>query len=95
MSGNCGDGLQQDEAVKRSCFGMNDFFMFTATGTADFAYDGFRQQVMTMGRYYTDSFRFADTQSEGNLSYREKRGATHDYAFANQYIFNGLQFFWE
>ncbi len=95
MSGNCGDGSQQDESVKRSCFGMNDFFMFTATGTADFAYDGFRQQVMTMGRYYTDSFRFADTQSEGNLSYREKRGATHDYAFANQYIFNGLQFFWE
>lgn len=95
MSGNCGDGSQQDEAVKRSSLGKTDFFMFTATGTDDFAYGGFRQQVMNMGKYFTDSFQFADTQAEGNLSYREKDGATHDYAYANQYIFNGLQFFWE
>lgn len=46
------------------------------------------------GKNYTESFRFADTQKEGNLSYREKKGATHDYAFANEYIYNGLQFLW-
>ena len=94
MSGNCGNGSEQDAAVKQSGLGITDFFVFTATGTEDFAYDGFKQQVMNMGRYFTDSFRFADTQEEGNLSYREKTGATHDYAFANQYIYNGLQFFW-
>lgn len=94
MSGNCGDGSQQDDAVKKSGFGINDFFVFTATGTEDFAYEGFRRQVMNMGKYYTESFRFADTQKEGNLSYREKKGATHDYAFANEYIYNGLQFLW-
>ena len=68
--------------------------MFTATGTEDFAYDGFRQQIMNMGQFFTDSFCFSDTQEEGNLSYREKQGATHDYAYANQYLYNGLQFFW-
>ena len=94
MSGNCGNGSEQDAAVKRSGLGITDFFVFTATGTEDFAYSGFKQQVMNMGRYYTDSFRFADTQEEGKLSYRENGGAAHDYAFANQYIYNGLQFFW-
>lgn len=94
MSGNCGNGSQQDAAVKRAGLGLTDFFLFTATGTEDFACGGFRQQVMNMGRYFTDSFRFADTQAEGNLAYREKKGATHDYAFANQYIYNGLRFYW-
>ena len=83
MSGNCGDGSCQDTAVKRAGLGLTDFFLFTATGTDDFACGGFRQQVMNMGRYFADSFRFADTQEEGNLAYREKKGATHDYAYAN------------
>lgn len=94
MSGNCGGGTQQDRAVKRSGLGIKSFFLFAATGTSDFACEGFRQQVINMGNTYTDSFRFSDTQDGGNLSYREKRGATHDYAYANQYIYNALQFFW-
>ena len=94
MSGNCGNGSEQDAAVKRSGLLPKDFFIFTATGTEDFAYDGFKQQIMNMGHYFTDSFHFADTQEEGNLSYREKEGAVHDYDNANQYIYNGLQFFW-
>ena len=94
MSGNCGDGAEQDAAVKRTGLSKKDFFLFTATGTDDFAYGGFKGQVMNMGKYFTDSFQFADTEEEGNLSYREKEGAVHDYAYANQYIYNGLQFFW-
>lgn len=94
MSGNCGNGSQQDAAVKRSGYGIPDFFIFAATGTQDFAYGGFKQQIMNMGRYFPNSFRFSDTQEDGNLSYREKKGATHDYAHANQYIYNGLRFFW-
>ena len=49
---------------------------------------------MSMGRYFTDSFQFTDTEEGGNLSYREKENAVHDYAYANQYIYNGPQFFW-
>lgn len=94
MSGNCGNGSAQDAAVKRSGMSRKGFFIFAATGTDDFAYGGFRQQIMNMGKYFRDSFELADSEEEGNLSYREKQGAVHDYAYANQYICNGLQFFW-
>lgn len=94
MSGNCGDGRVQDAAVKRSGMGLRDFFLYTATGSEDFAHSAFHHQVMNLGERYTDSFRFSDTQTGGNLSYRELPGAEHDYKYANQYIYNGLQFFW-
>lgn len=94
MSGNCGDGRVQNDTVKRSGLNQNGFFLFTATGSEDFAHSAFKHQVMNLGKRYTDSFRFADTQAEGNLSYRELPGADHDYKYANQYIYNGLQFFW-
>jgi enterochelin esterase-like enzyme len=94
MSGNAGDGSQQDAAVKKSGYGPDDFFLFTASGTNDFAYSSFKAQVMNMGNRYTDSFIFADNEAEGNLCFREQEGAVHDYIYAYEYIYNGLQFFW-
>jgi predicted peptidase len=94
MSGNAGNGSGQDNTVKKSDYGPEDFFIFTASGTEDFAYSAFKSQVMNMGTYYTDSFIFADNEADGNLSFRELEGGVHDYSYAIQYIYNGLQFFW-
>jgi predicted peptidase len=94
MSGNAGNGSLQDETVKSSDFGPDDFFIWSASGTSDFAYSAFKSLIMNMGNYYTDSFTIADNETEGNLSFRELEGAVHDYSYAIIYIYNGLEFFW-
>lgn len=69
-----------------------DFFIFTASGIDDFAYSGFKSGVMAMAE--TDVFTFADSEREGNLSFREREGYAHDGRAANEYMYNALQFFW-
>ena len=68
-------------------------FIFTASGTDDFAYSGFKRGVMDMG---TDSeiFTFGDSETEGNLSFREREGYAHNGTAANEYMYNALRFFW-
>lgn len=60
-----------------------DFFIFTASGTDDFAYSGFKSGVMAMAE--TDVFTFADS---------EREGYAHDGRAANEYMYNALRFFW-
>lgn len=95
MSGNiANDGELLAEVVRDSEYGPDDFFIFTASGTADFAYAAFKQQVMTMGNVDGGIFQFADNERDGNLSFREKEGYAHTYQAANEYTYNGLRFFW-
>ncbi len=93
LSGNLGDGAVEDAAVSASGYGPGDFFIYSATGSEDFARDNMHRQIMNMGNIYSDNFRFSDTMERGNLSYRELEGAVHNYNYANQYIFNALIFF--
>lgn len=93
-SGNVGNGSVQDQVVADSNWNWDDFFIFTASGTDDFAYSSFKSQVMNMSELPSDNFRMSDTQAGGNLSFREREGATHDYLAALEYIYNGMQFFW-
>lgn len=94
MSGNVGDGTIQDKAVDASDWDWDDFFIFTASGTEDFAYRSFKSQVMNMAEMPSGNFRMADNEKEGNLSFREQEGAAHDGYASNQYMYNGLRFFW-
>ncbi len=95
VSGNLGDGQMHEEAVKRSGYSKEDFFIFTVTGSEDFARDNLRKQIINMGNEYSDTFKIADTMDRGNIVYREVEGAYHDYRFANQYIYNALMFLTE
>lgn len=70
----------------------DDFFIFTASGTEDFAYSGFKRGVMAMVE--TDTFTLADNEADGNLSFREREGYAHDGNAANEYMYNALRFFW-
>lgn len=93
MSGSAGgSGKEMDEVVKRSGRPWNDFFIVTITGTADFAASAFERQVRSMQEY--DSFRYGDSEMEGNLTYRIKEGYSHDGTASSEYTYNGLRWFW-
>ena len=90
--GPIGNGAYMADIVNRSSQSPEDFFIFTASGTNDFAYSGFKSGVTAMGE--TDVFTFADSEVEGNLSFREREGYSHDGNAANEYMYNALRFFW-
>ena len=90
--GPIGSGEAMANIVRNSGHAPDDFFIFTASGTEDFAYSGFKSGVMAMGE--TDIFTFADNELDGNLSFREREGYAHDGIAANEYMYNALRFFW-
>ena len=95
MSGNyTTDGRYMADLVKAQGFGPEDFFLFAMSGPDDFAYSGFKRQIDAMGKE-TDMFIYGDTESEGNLAFREMAGYTHGPEASNLYTYNGLQFFWK
>lgn len=90
--GPIGNGAYMADIVKRSGHSSEDFFIFAASGTEDFAYSGFKSGVMAMGE--TDAFTFASNERDGNLAFREREGYAHDGRAANEYAYNALRFFW-
>lgn len=72
----------------------DDFFIFSASGTDDFAYSAFKRQIMAMGDVADGTFRLADNEADGNLSFLEREGYVHDEMASNEYTYNGLRFFW-
>lgn len=94
MSGNMGDGAWAAEVVRASDWTPDDFFIFTATGTDDFAGAAFTMQIESMATQYSDVFRLANRETEGNLSFRIREGGAHDGIAAMDYSFTGLCWFW-
>ena len=90
--GPIGDREYMANIVSDSGHSPEDFFIFAASGTEDFAYSGFKSGVMAMGE--TDIFTFADNEQDGNLSFREREGYVHDATACNEYAYNALRFFW-
>ena len=88
------DGEAMADIVRNSGHSGNDFFIFSASGTADFAYGAFKQQILNMGNVSDGTFVFADNEQDGNLAFREREGYVHDGRASNEYTYNGLRFFW-
>lgn len=86
------DGGYMDDIVKNSGYDWNDFFLVTMTGTEDFAASAFEQQIENMQNY--DSFRYSDTEKDGNLTFRIKEGYSHSGTAAMEYTYNALRWFW-
>ena len=86
------DGGYMDDIVKNSGYAWNDFFLVTMTGTEDFAASAFEQQIENMQSY--DSFRYSDTEKDGNLTFRIKEGYSHNGAASMEYAYNALLWFW-
>ena len=94
MSGNMGDGGWAAQVVRNSEWTDRDFFIWTATGTADFAGSGFTAQIESMASRYSDMFHLANNEAEGNLSFRLRQGGSHDIRAHYDYTFNALCWFW-
>lgn len=88
------DGEYMAKLVKESGHDWDDFFIFAASGTDDFAYSAFKTQIMAMGNVSDGTFRFADNEADGNLLFLEREGYVHDGTASDEYTYNGLKFFW-
>ncbi len=96
MSGSYStDGEYMAELVKESGYEWDDFFIFSVSGTEDFAYSAFKQQIMNMGNVSDGTFRFADNEENGNLLFLEREGYEHNGTASDEYTYNGLKFFWK
>lgn len=86
-------GNEMEKIVKESGYGDRDFFIYAMSGTDDFAYAGFTNQIDAM--LATDTFTEADNEKEGNLAYRVKDGYSHNGLAQREYFYNALLWVWK
>lgn len=88
------DGEYMASLVKKSGHDWDDFFIFAASGTEDFAYSSFKSQIQAMADSGGEIFRYANNEREGNLYFLEQEGGTHNGDYAMEYFYNGLCWIW-
>lgn len=94
-SGNLtSDGAYMEQLVTDAGYGPEDFFIYAMSGTEDFAYAAFTDQIQAMLDAPGGIFTEADNGNSGNLAYRVQEGNAHDGNAAMQYIYNGLIWLW-
>jgi endo-1,4-beta-xylanase len=79
-----------DHAIK-SGYGVNEYFIYTATGTEDAAYNPLNMQVNAM-RKYPDTFVEDEDLTKGNFHYLLAEGEVHAYEAVCHYLFNILPY---
>lgn len=89
------DGEVMASMVQDSGHDWDDFFIFAASGTDDFAYSSFKNQIEAMAGENSGTFRYADNEGEGNLYFLEQEGGTHNGEYAMEYFYNGLCRIWK
>ena len=94
MSGSYANGPAMASFVKDQGYKPEDFFIFSASGTNDFAYSAFKSMIYSMANDAPETFRLANNEAEGNLSFLERSGYSHDFLATYEYTYNGLCFFW-
>lgn len=95
-SGNLtSDGEYMASMVKDSGHTWDDFFIFAASGTDDFAYASFKYQIEAMADVDDGTFRYADNERDGNLYFLEQEGGIHSSEYAMEYFYNGLRWIWQ
>lgn len=94
-SGNLtSDGAYMEQLVTDAGYGSEDFFIYAMSGTEDFAYAAFTNQIQAMINAPDGIFVEAVNENDGNLAYRVQEGNAHDGNAALQYIYNGLIWLW-
>ena len=88
------DGEYMADLVRQQGYSSQDFFIFAASGTDDFAYSAFKAQIMAMANNSGGMFKLAKNESEGNMSFLERECYKHDAKANDEYTYNGLRFFW-
>lgn len=79
------------DTAATSGYGKREYYVFSATGTRDVAYQGLTAQIEYM-KTLTNAFDYTQTGfTDGNLMYYTIEGNRHDYQYTYEYVFNGLQ----
>ena len=95
-SGNLtSNGEAMAKIVKDQDYSWSDFFIFAASGTDDFAYSAFKQQIEAMLNVKDHTFRYANNEQEGNLYYLWQKGGIHNGEYAIEYFYNGFCWLWQ
>lgn len=89
------DGDYMASIVRDSGHDWDDFFIFAASGTDDFAYSSFKAQIEAMADVSDGTFRYADNERDGNLYFLEQEGGVHNGDYAMEYFYNGLCWIWQ
>ena len=64
---------------------QQDFLIYAVSGTDDFAYRAFKQQVLSLSSQAPRIFK-----EEENIIFRERKGGRHDYRAVCDYTYNAL-----
>ncbi len=90
-STNVEDATQIANIAIASGFDKREYYVFSATGTRDVAYQGLFAQIDYM-KTLNSAFDFTATGfAEGNLMYYTVDGNRHDYPYTYEYVYNGLR----
>lgn len=90
---SCGTSLDDDNIWSSARnYDQDDYFVFTMTGTEDFAYSYVNRRVKKMRD--SDYFTELTAETNGNFVYRIMDGYSHNGFSANTYTYNGLRWFW-
>lgn len=85
------DALGFVEMVESFELAPSDYFIYAATGTADFEY-GLMSSVIDWMKGLTDLFTFKESPAdEGNLMFYVAPGYDHSYLPGCEYLYNALQ----
>lgn len=89
------DGALMANYVKEQGFGPKDFYIFATTGTKDFAYRGFDEQVRSMLSAGRNIFQQSYNEKQGNLAYLVVPNAVHGVDSAITDFYNVMIKMWK
>lgn len=83
------------ESIRKNNYSTKDYYIFAATGTRDVAYSGLSKQIDEMKKEINYFKYTSNNFNDGNFMYYTVEGNQHDYQYTYEYIYNGLQMFYE
>ncbi|WP_027088011.1 sugar-binding protein [Cohnella panacarvi] len=91
-----GGGLQPEktaeylaDVARKSGYKPQDYYIFSATGTADIAYPNLKPQIDAM-KQHKDVFVYSSDTTKGNFYFIAADGGTHAWNWVNQYVYDIL-----
>jgi len=91
-----GGGLQPEktaeflaDVARKSGYKPQDYYIFSATGTADIAYPNLKPQIDAM-KQHKDVFVYSSDKKKGNFYFIAADGGTHAWNWVNQYVYDIL-----
>lgn len=84
MSGSySNDGDEMAQFVIDQGYSTIDFFIFAASGTNDFAYNSFKNQIEAMADASSGMFVLGNDETQANMSFLVRDGYSHDTTASN------------